>query len=239
MAKEVLAAIHQPTFFPWLGYFDKIVRSDVFVLLDNVQYPKKGGNWSNRVKIIISGRDDWITMPVIRNYRGTRNINEIEIDNSKNWSDKLIRTIEFNYRKTPYFFEVFPFICSLIETKKDNMSAYNIDVIGALCKFLDVETTHFVQSSTLKTSGSATDLLISIIKEVDADSYMCGGGAFKYQEDEKFESSGIKLRYQSFVHPQYPQYNTKHFIPGLSVIDLLMNCGRKSASQIIKQAMDK
>ncbi len=235
MAKQALVAIHQPTFFPWLGYFDKIVRSDFFVFLNNVQYPKKGGSWSNRVKIMISGVPDWITMPVIRNYSGTRNINQIEIDNSKIWNEKLIRTIEFNYRKTPYFFEIFPFITKLLELRSRNISEYNISVIHSICDYLEIATTHFVLASTLKTSGNATDLLISIIKELDADSYMCGGGAFKYQEDGKFEANGIKLLYQNFVHPVYAQYNIKEFVPGLSVIDLLMNCGKEAASDIIKR----
>ena len=69
----ILVAIHQPNFFPWLGYFDKIRRADFFILLDDVQYPKTGaGSWSNRVKVMINGEGRWLTAPVDRSFHGTR-----------------------------------------------------------------------------------------------------------------------------------------------------------------------
>ncbi|MCC7159427.1 MAG: WbqC family protein [Ignavibacteria bacterium] len=235
MVKSAIAAIHQPTFFPWLGYFDKIVASDVFAVLDNVQYPKKGGSWSNRVKIMISGKPDWITMPIIRNYAGMKNINEIEIDNTKNWNEKLARTIEFNYKKALYFSSVYPFINNLLEKRMEKVSEYNIFVVRALCDLLEIDTSHFILASSINSSGSATDLLISIIKHLGVDSYMCGGGAVKYQEDDKFEENGIRLVYQNFEHPAYPQFNAKEFFSGLSIIDVLMNCGAEKTSETIKK----
>ena len=72
-----VVAIHQPNFFPWLGYFDKIARSDVFIFLDDVQFPKTGGVWSNRVKILIGGEARWSTAPIDRSFTGTRKICEM------------------------------------------------------------------------------------------------------------------------------------------------------------------
>src|SRR5260221_8177357 len=114
MPESKIVAIHQPTFFSWLGFYDKILRSDIFVLLDSVQFPKTGGFWVNRTKVLISGSEHWLTIPVNRNYTGMRNINEMEINNSSPWQEKTIKTIDINYRKAPHFDEVFPIISNLL-----------------------------------------------------------------------------------------------------------------------------
>ena len=67
-----LVAIHQPNFLPWLGYFDKLARADVFILLDTVQFPKKAGSWMNRARLLVGGEPSWITVPVVRSYHGLR-----------------------------------------------------------------------------------------------------------------------------------------------------------------------
>lgn len=228
-----LAAIHQPTFLPWLGYFDKIHRSDVFVILDNVQYPKKGGSWSNRVKILISSQPSWITVPIIRSFTGTKNINEIEIDNTKNWNVKLLKSIEVNYKKAPYFNDIFPFLEGLLSEPGSDLANLNLKIIHSICGLIGLNTGHFITASSLVSEGSSTDLLISIVNQTGCNAYMCGGGASKYQEDEKFEKAGIKLIYQNFKHPVYEQFNTTEFQPGLSVIDVLMNCGAEKTRNLI------
>lgn len=228
-------AIHQPTFFPWMGYFDKIIRSDVFVILDNVQYPKKGGSWSNRVKIMISGKAEWITMPINRSFSGIKNINEIEIDNSRNWNEKILKSIEVNYRKAPYFNDIFPIIKELLMTPGDDLTEFNLKIINTFCKILSINISHFIRGSKLNVTGNATDLLISIVKQTGCNTYMCGGGATKYQEDEKFTQNGITLQYQNFNHPVYPQFNSEVFIPGLSIIDAFMNCGIMETNRLINQ----
>ena len=105
----MIVAIHQPNFFPWLGYFDKIARSDVFVILDDVQFPKKGGSFSNRVKLLISAEGRWITAPIVRNYSGVRNINAMEFCSDSPWRKKIHRTVEQSYKKTPFFDDIFSF----------------------------------------------------------------------------------------------------------------------------------
>lgn len=228
-----VVAIHQPSFFPWLGFFNKIIRSDIFVILDDVQYPKKGGYWANRVKIIIGGKDQWLTMPVVRAYSGVRKINEMLIDNSEKWNQKALKTIEINYHRAPFFNEIFPVINNLLNEIPDNLCQFNMKVIQTFCSLLELGTDHFVLSSSIEKNGKGTDLLISIIKALGKKNYMCGGGASKYQEDEKFKKNGIKLIYQDFKHPVYRQFNTTNFIPGLSIIDALMNCGTQKTTQLI------
>src|SRR5262249_17725400 len=105
---DKVVAIHQPTFFPWLGYFNKIARADIFVVLDNVQFPKTGGTWLNRVRLLIDGRARWVTMPVVRRYRGVRLIREMLISDEPAWRRRLEQTLRSSYGRAACFDEVFP-----------------------------------------------------------------------------------------------------------------------------------
>lgn len=223
--KTRLVAIHQPNFFPWLGFFHKVVTADLFVFLDHVQFPKKGGTWINRVKVVINQADKWLTVPVVRQYHGYKAINEMLIDMDTPWKEKMLKTIEINYRRCPHFDSVFPVVRDLILVPIPTLSDYNQHIILTLLNRLEQPTDHLVKGSSLPSEGNATDLLISIVKAAGGTGYMCGGGAQQYQEDEKFALSGLQLVYQQFQHPEYPQANTTTFIKGLSIIDVLMNLG--------------
>jgi hypothetical protein len=225
MTKPKVVAIHQPTFFPWLGYYDKIARSDVFIVLDNVQFPKTGGIWGNRVRILINGQPAWITVPIVRAYHGTRLISEMQINNASPWRDKLLKTLQVNYARAPFYEAIVHILAELINYPADSLADFNVNSIRALASALGIDSAKFVLGSTLTVNGSATDLLIDMVKAVGGTTYLCGGGAGGYQEDEKFTAAGLGLLYQDFQHPQYPQWNAKDFIPGLSIVDALMNCG--------------
>jgi hypothetical protein len=238
MTNEILAAIHQPSFFPWLGFFDKIKRSGIFIILDNVQFPKTGGYWANRVMIMIDGSRQWLTIPIVRNYSGTRLINEMEINNLTRWREKMIKTININYRKAPFYSEVFPLISKLLSPEIVNLAKHNIRIIERLCDILEINIGKMLKASEIPSEGAATDLLISLVKQVGGNAYMCGGGAANYQEDEKFGLAGIKLVYQNFKHPEYSQFNSKTFVPGLSIIDALMNVGIEGVKVLMGSKQD-
>lgn len=235
MTGKKIVAIHQPNFFPWLGYFNKLARADLFLLLDNVQFPKTGGGtWINRVRVLVQGRPAWVTLPVVRSYHGLRLIGEMKIDNAAPWREKLIKTIRMNYARAPFFDEVFPAIAGAIGNPTDSLTDYNLSAIKVLASSLRMDTTKLALSSALKTDGAAsTDLLITLVKAVGGTSYLCGGGAAGYQEDAKFEEAGIELIYQNFEHPIYPQHNSVSFVSGLSVIDPLMNRGFEGTRGLI------
>ena len=232
MADKVVA-IHQPNFFPCLGYFDKIARADVFVVLDNVQFPKKGGTWTNRVRLLVNGEASWVTMPIVRAYHGLRLIREMEIDNTTPWRARVLKTIEVNYRRAPYFEDAFPFLEKLVTDPTPSLAEYNVAAIRALATALSLDAAKLVVGSTLDVDGSATDLLIATVKAVGGTAYLCGGGAAGYQDDEKFAAADVDLVYQDFVHPVYPQSGTREFVPGLSVIDALMNCSWKETAALV------
>jgi hypothetical protein len=193
--------------------------------MNNVQFQKSHGNWGNRVGILVNDQKHWLTMPVIRSYHGIRRIDEIMIDNSKPWQDHMLKSIQRSYAKKPHFKVIFPILEKIIAYKTDFLSDYNIHSIYAILKLLDLGVSKIILGSSLNVQGQATDLLISMVKSVGGTAYLCGGGAGGYQEDQLFAVAGIDLIYQNFNHPVYLQKNAKEFIPGLSIIDALMNVG--------------
>ena len=233
MGNKRIVAIHQPNFFPWLGFFDKIARCDTFILMDNAQFPKKGGTWINRVKLLIGGKEAWATAPVDRNYHGVLPICEMKINKHSPWRNRLLKTVELNYKKTPFFGETFSVLKSLVENGTDSLLEYNVSAIKAIMRRLDLDTGKVVLGSSLRTEGNATELLISMVKSVGGAGYMCGGGA-SYQIDTKFMEAGLELIYQRFEHPRYPQIISAKFISGLSIIDSLMNCGFSGVRKLLR-----
>lgn len=230
-----VVAIHQPNFFPWLGYFDKIARADVFILMDNAQFPKTGGTWSNRVKLLVGGRAAWVTVPIVRTFHGTRRICEMQINDATLWRDRLEKTIRMNYARTPRFETAFALVAECLSNSTDSLSDYNIAAIRAVMAGLQLDQSKLVLGSTLNAEGNATDLLITMTKAVGGTAYLCGGGASGYQLDEKFPAAGIQLVHQRFRHPLYPQASGAEFVPGLSVIDALMHCGFESTRALIEE----
>ena len=228
-----VVAIHQPNFLPWLGYFDKLARADVFVLLDHVQFQKKGGNYANRVQLLTGGgRPGWITAPVDRTYHGTRPINEIAIDESQPWRQKLLKTIVANYARAAHFAEMFSVVEELIGHPSRGLAELNENAIRRLVGKIGLSTRHIVLSSSLDPAGSATDLLIELVQAVDGDAYLSGGGAEGYMEADKFEAAGIELQMQDFQHPVYPQ-GRGEFVPGLSVIDPMFHLGPEGTRRLL------
>ncbi|WKZ43897.1 MAG: WbqC family protein [Anaerolineales bacterium] len=233
-----IVAIHQPNFFPWLGYFNKIARADVFILLDNVQFPKTGGTWINRVQLAVHGEPTWVTVPIKRAYHGTRLICEIEINDGIPWRTKFLKTLQSNYGRAPFFSDVYPVIASLVEQASESLSEFNISAIKALMEKFGLETAKLVTGSSLAGEGNATQLLINMTKKAGGTAYLAGGGAAGYQEDGLFASEGVDLIYQNFRHPRYPQFNMSDFIPGLSILDALMNCGFSKTGLLIGRVAD-
>jgi len=228
-----IVSIHQPNFFPWLGFFDKICRADVFIFLDDVQFPKKGGTWTNRVKLAISGNAHWITAYMDRNYHGVRSISEMEFQKHNPWRDKMLKSIDQNYRKHPFFDSVIDCLEDLITNPENNIAEYNLHSIITILQKLDLGSKELFRSSEMDHVGESNELLCSLTCGVGGNIYVCGGGAEGYQDEEVFKSKGIELQYQEFRHPEYSQKNKGPFIAGLSIIDTIMNCGWEGTSELL------
>lgn len=232
MSRRVVA-IHQPNFFPWLGYFNKIVRADVFIVLDHVQFPKPRGSWTNRAKVLVNGAATWATAPVEHNYPGLRRIDEINVDERTPWRRKLVNLLQPNYARAAAFSDVFPEVRSWIENPETRLADYNLGAIAAICANLDIETGHFVRSSTLGVEGDKARLPVELVKAVSGTVYLSGDGAGAYMQDELFTASGIAVEYQRFQHPSYSQGQAE-FVPGLSIVDAILHCGYEDTSRLVR-----
>lgn len=227
--------IHQPNFFPWLGFFNKIAIADKFIIYDTAQLPKKGGSWSNRVKLILSGEQRWVSANLDRDFSGTRCINQSYFKTSKPWRENFIKSLETNYSKHPFYKIHSQEIFDLILFKNDNISEYNLNAIEKLCAILNIDSGKIVLSSSLDIKSFATQALIDLTKKLDGKIYLCGGGSETYLEEDKFKQQEIKLEFQNFTHPIYDQRGSKEFISGLSILDALFNIGSKDLIKIINR----
>ena len=203
------------------------------MLLDHVQFQKKGGNWANRVQLLTGGdHPGWVTAPVDRSYHGTRPISEIAIDDAQPWRQKLLKTIAANYARAAHFEEGFAVVEELIGHPSRRLAELNEHAIRRVAGEIGLPTDHIVLSSSLEPAGSATDLLIELVRAVGGDVYLSGGGAEGYQEPDRFDAAGIELRMQAFEHPVYPQGGGE-FMPGLSVIDPLLHLGPEGTRRLL------
>ncbi len=218
------AAIHQPNYIPWLGYFFKIAHADKFVFLDVVAYPS--GSFVNRNSIKTPTGPAWLTVPVITSGRFGQLIGEVETDYMHRWAGRHLTTLRNNYGKAPYFKEILALLephYSVVTDKRISLADFNIGMICSIVTYLGVST-QFMRSSELNVSGYRTDLLLDICRAIGARTYLAGIGAKSYQEDAKFEDAGINPVYSPFSQRSYPQ-RFGEFVGNLSIVDVLMNCG--------------
>ncbi len=215
-------AIHQPNFIPWLGYFYKMANADVFVILDDAQYEKNG--FLNRVKIKTPQGGKWLTIPTQSHF--PQAINVAELADYPNERLKCLKTIYFNYKKAPYFDYFFPELEQIINGDWRLLSDLNIALIHLVKKKLGIKTRLEIASSR-SVNGESTERLLNLCVLLQADTYLSGRGGKNYQDEFQFKSVGIKLEYSDFNHPVYPQ-QWGVFAEGLSIIDLLFNCGPES-----------
>ena len=233
MDENKIVGIHQPNFLPWVGYFNKIASSDIFIFLDDVQYPKSGRTWVNRNWILNNGSRKWHTVSVSRNFSEVKNINEIKFTKDIDWRVKYLKDITNCYSKTKHFSEVYDFLKSSISYETEFLSELNIHLIESVLKILDIQSTKIVKSSELNKSGKSNDLLCSLVKAVKAKNYLCGGGAESYMDESVFRVNKINIVYQNYIALNYPQFNCTEFISGLSIIDAMMNCGFKESKNLV------
>lgn len=224
------AAIHQPQFMPWLGYFEKMDRCDVFVFLDNVQYKKN--EFQNRNKIKTSQGWQWLTVPV--KYKFPQMINEVQIDNAIDWRKKHLHALETNYRKTAYFGKYMPLFTDFYRKDWQTLSQINIASVMLLKNILGIDTKIMISSEMHGLRDEPNLRLIDICKKLNCDTYLAGKDGRNYMNLDLFKDAGIKVEFQEFKHPAYPQLFGE-FEYFMSAVDLIFNCGNESLEIIRKE----
>ena len=222
--------ISQPTYLPWAGYFRIMKEADVYVFLDNVQFEQRSWQSRNRIKSV--KEFSWLTIPT--HHSSQSRISDVEIDNSKEWMRQHFTAIKTSYGKAPYYGDYCHFFKSVYESKWTKLALLNIYLIKYFAKQLGLSPI-FVSASKLELAGKRTNLLLDICKMFGADRYVSSIGAKNYMEEDGaksiFEKEGIKVEFLQVNLPKYPQLFGE-FIPGLSVVDLVFNCG-PDASKIL------
>lgn len=218
--KPILSA-HQPAYLPWLGYFDKIQQSDVFVYLDSVQFEKN--SFINRNKIKTPQGGQWLTIPVKIKGHTDITLIDTEIDDTQPWRSKHLKSIEMNYRKAPYFMEHYPKLEKLLSISTTNLTELCWQHLEFWLREFQIKT-KVVRSSALDISSKKSDLVLDLCTHFSAKHYLSGALGRNYLNENDFAAADIKVEYQDFNHPIYPQ-RWGDFEPYMSIVDYWMNCG--------------
>ena len=231
MTKKTVV-IHQPDFMPYLGFFQRLLYADLYVILDNVQFVNNcKDSWHRRDKIKTPKGEQWFTVGIQKASLKT-NICDILINKNDNWKIKHLNLINENYKKAPFYNEIFPYIKELYSFECDNLVEFNMKSIHMLFDLFAIKIKE-VFASTLETTGKSNELLVDILQKVGADRYLSGVGAKAYFDSAPYDEAGIEVVWQDFIHPVYPQLFGP-FVPYLSSIDLLFNCGIEESRKILR-----
>ena len=216
----MLLAIHQPDHLPYLGFFHKMARADVFVILEGVDYKKN--NFQNRNRVWTPNGVAWATVPVLHKGLDSKKIGDIRTVETEPWRKKYRMLLEQNYGRHPGFGAAMSVVDRALEDGGDSLARINTIMIKGFAELLGIRTP-IVVDADLETSGSKSELLVSVCRAVGADSYLSGAGGRDYLDESVFAEAGIAVLYQDFHHPVYPQKGPTEFVPYLSVFDLICN----------------
>ncbi|MEA3195192.1 MAG: hypothetical protein QOD26_3525 [Betaproteobacteria bacterium] len=237
----MIVTVHQPHFTPWLGYLHRMAQAELFIVLDHVQFER--GNYQNRTMIRMNGEPRWLTVPVVQRSQKEliveKQIDQTLADTPRWWSMAHFQTIRQAYREARFIGEYAPALRRIFETRWTRL----VDLNAAMLEFLRdafAIRTQIVRSSELSPHGAKSELILNLCREVGAHTLLVGlGGSRDYLDKAAFESAGVRLAYQEFTHPVYPQCGAAPFAKGLSSLDLLLNCGPDSRRLLLGEAKEE
>jgi hypothetical protein len=216
----------QPSYLPWLGYFDQIRRCDCFVFYDDVQYDKNG--WRNRNRIKAVAGPVWLTVPVRTGGRMGQAINEVEIASTSPWAPKHLKTIGEAYAHAPHRAAYLPALADLLDRQWERLADLDISLVRLMCGWFGLSRP-MVRSSELGIGGDRNTRLLALCRHFGVDTYLSGNAAQAYLDEPMFASQGIRVEWQDFRHPEYPQQHGP-FVSHLSALDLVLNVGEECAA---------
>lgn len=223
-------AIMQPYFVPYLGYFQLMAAVDRFVLLDDVNFINRG--WINRNRILLGGREHLITIP-LRGASQNQHINQIALSDDTPWRAKLLKTVEQAYRKASFFEETMPLVRTLLACQETGLAPYLRSSLTVLHAWLELPCL-IVPSAAIyeEKAYKGAERILDICVQERATVYINPPGGKDLYAPGDFSAQGIQLR---FLKPRLDQYEQggAPFIPGLSIIDVLMHQGRAATRQAL------
>lgn len=220
---RLIVSVHQPNYLPYLGFFDKMIHSDIFVIYDDAQFNKEDFQHRNKIRIFHGWK--WLTVPVEKKLKSINEIkirNELKIKGNK-WSDAHRRNIRDNYIDTHFYSKYEHDFEGIFRENYVNLIDLNMQIIYFLKDAFNIKT-KIIFSSELGFTSKSTARLVDIVESLNGDIYLSGVMGRNYLNLSLFRSKNIEVHYQEFKHPTYPQ-RYEGFIPNMSSIDILFNLG--------------
>lgn len=224
----MIIGILQPGYLPWAGFFEQLYKSDVFVIYDDVQYDKNG--WRNRNRIKTAQGIQWLTVPVTLKFQDL--VKDVRIDSRTNWQKKHLSSLKMSYAKTPYMKDYIYLFEEAYERKWEFLIDLDMFLIEKLLNILGISGKKILKSSEMNVGGDRIERLINICKICDGNIFYEGAAGSNYINVEDFAKHDIKVVFQNYKHPVYSQPHGE-FIPYMSIVDLLFNCGPASLDTLI------
>jgi hypothetical protein len=222
----------QPGYLPWLGYFEQLYQSDVFVVLDDVQYDKNG--WRNRNRVRTADGWCWLTVPVVRDGLSELLIKDVRVDETRRWRSNHWKTLRQHYRKAPHFDQYEQALEGLYRKNWDYLLDLDLAFADCLARAFGISRPIRL-ASEFRARGKKTERLIELCAAAGASHYYSGAAAREYLDVGAMEHAGVTVTFQDYDHPHYPQVYGP-FIPYLSAVDLLLNAGPESLAVILSGA---
>ncbi len=224
----MIVAIHQPNYLPWIGFYHKMLSSDIFVILDDVVCSNKAER-----RNLIKGSTGIINLSVpLLNKKAL--IKDVEVNNQINWKQQHFVSLQSCYARTDYWKTYSPLFYEIYQKVDPKLVDLNLMFTHLFRNYLDIQTPILNSSELSGISGAKNTKIINICKALGAEVFLSGTGAKSYIDEEAFRKNNLKVVYQKFEHPIYPQV-WGEFKPNLSVVDLLFNCGPNAKQYITKQ----
>ncbi len=231
-----VVAVHQPDFMPWLGFFVKIAKADVFVVLDHTENNPRRAFLCKRVSFQLPGSVGFLGLVLEHPEDGRISVPLTEMTLSADMDRNLVkmeRSVEQSYKRAPFFAEVFPLVSDFLRSGERRLVQRNMMFIDRVLERLSLRPER-IYSSTLAAKERAGEMVAELCVLVGGSVYVSGEGGRDYQSPASFESRGIRLAYNHFAPREYPRFQGT-FVPGLSVVDALMNLGFEGTSARIAE----
>jgi hypothetical protein len=220
----MILTAHQPVYLPWLGLFHKIALADLFISFNHVQYQPK--DWNNRNQIKTSHGPIWLSVPVLRRGYLEKNISDIEINNKEPWARKHWKSLQIGYAKAPYFKRYEDFFRDIYSRRWERLVDLNEKMLEGFLEILNIRVPAR-SAGEWQFQGEKSGLVLNMCQQIGARGYIFGAQGRDYADALAFDEAGIRIHFQEYVHPTYPQLHGE-FVSHLSVVDLIFNCGDES-----------
>jgi hypothetical protein len=230
----MIIVISQPMLFPWAGMLGQVRAADIFVHYPDVQFSK--GSFVNRVQIKTAQGIKWLTVP-LQGLRLGQRINEVRINNQRNWRQEHLRSLSDAYAAAPYVDEMLNLVESVYRHEYEIIGDLSTASLMALCKYYEFDSYRtFKNSDTLEIGGSSSQRVLDIVLALGGETYLTGHGASRYLDHGAFEQAGVRVEYMDYVNIPYPQLHGE-FTPYISALDLIANTGSKGIDCICPRSI--